>query len=309
MGGKNPKTVPAVIAKLSPLFPAQSEWVNRELLNVLVYLEAPNVIERAMKLLKTAQTQEDQMFYVFVLRNLKNGWKREQRKAYFSWLNLAEAKYSGGASFKRFVQRIRQDAVAKLDAKDKTALKEVIEGRQNVAVVKLETTRQFVHNWQMGDLEPLLKQVEKGRSFKKGKLAYEAAQCYKCHRFRNEGGDTGPDITGVGNRFDARYILESIILPSKVISDQYASTVIETKAGKVITGRITDENSKRLLIRTDPFAKEMVTVLKADIDIRKLSPLSEMPQGLVNVLTKEEILDLVAYLRSGGDPKDKAFKK
>ena len=116
-------------------------------------------------------------------------------------------------------------------------------------------------------------------------------------------------ITGVGNRFDARYILEAIILPSKVISDQYASTVIETKDGKVVTGRIIDENSKRLLVRTDPFAKEPVTVLKEDVESRKPSPLSEMPQGLVNVLTKEEILDLVAYLRSGGDTKDKAFQK
>ena len=43
-------------------------------------------------------------------------------------------------------------------------------------------------------------------------------QCFKCHRFRNEGGDTGPDLTGVGNRFDTRYILESIILPSRAFT-------------------------------------------------------------------------------------------
>src|SRR5262249_20827332 len=161
---------------LNPLLPAQSEWVNRELCNVLVYLEAPNVIPRAMKLLKAARTQEDQMFYVFVLRNLKAGWKPDERKAYFSWLNLADAKYNGGASLKKLVQRIGKDAVEKLDAKQKEALKEVLEGKKNVEVVKLETTRQFVHNWQMSDLEPLLKQVEKGRSFEKDKLSYEAGQ-------------------------------------------------------------------------------------------------------------------------------------
>ncbi len=309
LGGKDPATAPAVVSKLSPLFPHQSEWVSRELANVLIYLNDTTVVPRAMKLLKSAQTQEDQMFYVFVLRNMKDGWTPEQRKAFFSWMNLAEAKYRGGASFKKFVQRIRQDAVATLSAKEKAALKEVIEGRQNVEVVKLETTRQFVHNWQMSDLEPLLKQAERGRSFEKGRLAYQAAQCYKCHRFRGEGGDTGPDITGVGNRFDARYILESIILPSKVISDQYASTVLETSDGRVIVGRIIDDNGKRLLVRTDPFALQPVEVPKANVEKRSPSPVSEMPQGLVNVLTKEEILDLVAYLRSGGDPKDKAFKK
>jgi putative heme-binding domain-containing protein len=308
LGGK-PKDATNAQKVLSPLFPAQSEFVNRELCNLLVYLEDPTVIPRAMKLLKSARTQEDQLYYVFVLRNLRAGWAREQRKAYFSWLNLAESKYAGGASFKKFIQQIRRDAVAKLSAGDKVALKEVIEGRQNVAVVKLETTRQFVHNWQMTDLEPLLKQVERGRSFKKGKLAYEAAQCYKCHRFRNEGGDTGPDITGVGNRFDARYILESIILPSKVISDQYAGSVIETKDGKTITGRIIEETGKYVTVRTDPFAREMTKVAKDNIDSRRRSDVSEMPQNLINVLTKEEVLDLVAYLRSGGDPKDKAFKK
>jgi putative heme-binding domain-containing protein len=309
MGGKNEAKTQAVVAKLSPLFPAQSEWVSRELCNVLVYLEDLTVIPRAMKQLKAAHTQEDQMFYVFVLRNLARGWTLDQRKAYFSWLNLAEAKYYGGASFKKFVQRIRLDAVEKLSKEDREALKEVIAGKQNVEVVKLETTRQFVHNWQMTDLEPLLGQVDKGRSFDKGKAAYQAAQCYKCHRFRGEGGDTGPDITGVGNRFDARYILESIVLPSKVISDQYASTIIETKDGKVVTGRIIDDNGKRLLVRTDPFATEPVTVRKDNIDSKKPSPVSEMPQGLINVLSREEILDLVAYLRSGGDSKDKAFQK
>jgi putative heme-binding domain-containing protein len=309
LGGKDKSTAPAVAERLNPLFPAQSEFVNRELCSLLVYLEQPTVIERSMKLLRSAHTQEDQMYYVFVLRNLRDGWTAEQRKAYFSWLNLAEAKYRGGASFQKFVQQIRRDAVAKLTEQERVALKEVIEGREKVEVVKLETTRQFVHNWQMSDLEPLLKQVERGRSFAKGKLAYQAGQCYKCHRFQNEGGDTGPDLTGVGNRFDARYILESIILPSQVISDQYVSTVIETKNGRVIIGRIIDQNAKRLLVRTDPFSLKPVEVPLANVDSRRPSPVSEMPQGLINVLTKEEVLDLVAYLRSGGNSKDKAFLK
>jgi putative heme-binding domain-containing protein len=309
LGGKNQEWASAILAKLSPLFPAQSEFVNREVCNLLVYLEDPTIIPRAMKQLRAAQTQENQMFYVFVLRNLKDGWTAEQRKAYFSWLNLAETRYNGGASFKKFVQRIRQDAVATLTDEEKSALKEVIEGKQNVAVVKLETTRKFVHNWQMSDLEPLLGQVERGRSFDQGKLAYEAAQCYKCHRFKGEGGDTGPDLTGVGGRFDARYILESIVLPSKVISDQYASTVIETTDGKTITGRVIEEDASKLKVRTDPFATKLVEVRKADIESRRPSPVSEMPQGLINVLTKEEVLDLVAYLRAAGNPKDKAFQK
>jgi putative heme-binding domain-containing protein len=309
LGGKSPASAREVQARLSPLFPAQSTWVNRELCNVLVYLDDPSVIGRAMKLLQSARTQQDQMFYVFVLRNLRTGWTLDQRKAYFSWLNLAEAKYQGGASFKKFVQRIRQDAEATLSDQEKVALKDILQGRGSVAAVQHETTRQFVHNWQMADLEPLLPQTEQGRSFGRGRQAYEAAQCSKCHRFGGQGGDTGPDLTGVGNRFDSRYVLESILEPSQVISDQYAGVIIETTTGRIITGRVINEDARRLQVRTDPFAQELTEVCKADIESRTPSTVSEMPQGLVNVLTREEILDLIAYLRSGGDPTDRAFVK
>src|SRR5262249_25174167 len=95
MGGKAKANTAIVTSTLSPLFPAQSEFVNRELANVLVYLEEPTMTARAMQLLNAAQTQEDQLFYVFVLRNQKNGWSAGQRRAYFSWLNLAETKYKG----------------------------------------------------------------------------------------------------------------------------------------------------------------------------------------------------------------------
>ena len=183
----------------------------------------------------------------------------------------------------------------------------MIEGKQKVEVVKLETTRQFLHNWQMEDLLPLASEVESGRSFEKGRLAYEAAQCAKCHRFTGQGGDTGPDITGVGNRFNTQYLLESLIVPSKAVSDQYLGSVIRTLDGEVITGRILEENDKLLKVRTDPFARELVTIAKDNIEERQQSRVSEMPQGLVNVLTKEEILDLIAYLRAAGNPQDKAF--
>lgn len=307
MGGRTQPAAEQVRARLSPLFPGQSEWVNRELCSLLVYLNDSTVVHRAMKLLKTAQTQQDQMYYVFVLRNTGVGWTLDERKAYFSWLNLAENKYQGGASFKKFIRRIREDAIGTVSPWGVWALRDVLRQRENIAAVGLETTRQFVHNWQMADLEPLLDQVDHGRSWQNGKRAYEAAQCAKCHRFRNEGGDTGPDITGVGNRFDARYILESIVLPSKVISDQYAGKVISTRDGRVVTGRVVSEDARVLRVRTDPFARELTEVLKEDVDSIAPSPVSEMPQGLINVLTKEEVLDLVAYLRSGGDPKDKAF--
>lgn len=300
---------PKVIERLKGLYPHQNEFVNRELCTLLVYLEWTGIGEPSMKLLASSQTQEDQLYYVLALRNVADLLNREQQQAYFSWLNLAEQKYRGGASFKKFIIRIREDAVKVLSPETRVALQDVIEDKTKVEAVKLETTRQFIHNWQMEDLNELLSKVENGRSFEKGKAAYIAAQCYKCHRFAGEGGDTGPDITGVGNRFTAQYILEAIVVPSKVISDQYQSSLVLTQQGEVFAGRIIGEDAAKITIRTDPFAKELVTVLKKDIEERQKSPVSEMPQGLINTLTKDEILDMVAYLRAGGKADDKAFKK
>jgi putative heme-binding domain-containing protein len=207
------------------------------------------------------------------------------------------------------LEKIRKDAVEKLTDAEKVSLKDVIEEKAKLEVVKLETTRQFVHNWQIDDLQEMLTSVENGRSFEKGKAAYEAAQCYKCHRFAGDGGATGPDITAVGNRFTPLYLLESLILPSKVISDQYLGTIIQTEDGEVITGRVVEENDTSLKVRTTPFATELVEVPKKKIEARQSSYVSEMPQGLINVLSKEEVLDLIAYMRSAGNAKDKAFQK
>lgn len=313
---KSPITPPAdpalaakVIDRLKGLYPHQNEYVNRELATVLIYLQWPGVVEPTMKLLASAQTQEDQLYYVFVLRNAANLLNNDQRRAFFSWLNVAEATYRGGSSFKKFMIQIRNDASKRLTDADRLALKDVIEDKAKVEAVKLETTRQFIHNWQLEDLQELVGQVESGRNFEKGKAAYFAAQCYKCHRFNGEGGDTGPDITGVGNRFNAQYILEAVVVPSKVISDQYQSSIILTVQGEVISGRIIDENDDEVKVRTDPFAREVTVVKKKDIEERQKSPVSEMPQGLINTLTKEEILDMVAYMRAAGKADDKAFKK
>jgi len=310
LGGKpDAAAVNAIVAKLDPLIPAGSELVNRELTKLLVYLEAPSVIEKSLARLKEVGTQQDQMFYVFTLRTLDKHWTPDQRRTFFGWIQSAEANGRGGNSFGKFLIQIREDAKATMSAEQIAALGDVVEGKAAAAPVGLQTTRQFVHNWQLPDFASDLSQVESGRNFDSGRQAYLAAQCNKCHRFAGDGGDTGPDITGVGARFNAEYILESVVEPSKAVSDQYKNMVVVTKDGEVLTGRVINETEGKLVIRTDPFASQMTEVAKADVEEQTVSPTSEMPQGLINVLTKDEVLDLIAYLRSAGNPNDKAFRK
>jgi putative heme-binding domain-containing protein len=161
----------------------------------------------------------------------------------------------------------------------------------------------------MADLQPLLDQVTTGRSFAKGKEAFTAAQCMQCHRFGNQGGAVGPELTAVSSRYGHRDILESILEPSKVVSEQYQNTVITKKDGDDVTGRIVEENDQKVVVVTNPLTQAKVEVLKSDIEKRTASKISPMPEGLVNNFTKEEILDLIAYLESGGKETVAAFEK
>jgi putative heme-binding domain-containing protein len=161
----------------------------------------------------------------------------------------------------------------------------------------------------MSDLLPALDKVEHNRSFAKGREAFAAVGCATCHKLGNQEAEVGlgPDITGVGNRFATADLLESILEPSKTVSDLYQTTEIRT-ADDVLTGRVESDNGKDVVLRTGPLTPA-ITVSVDKIKSRRISPVSTMPQGLLNNLTEEEVLDLLAFLRAAGNPNDVAFKK
>ncbi len=92
----------------------------------------------------------------------------------------------------------------------------------------------------------------------------------------------GPDLSGVAGRFSARDLLESIVLPSKVISDQYEAVTIQTSDGRVVTGRIVNLNGENISISPDMFdPNRMISVKRSDIEEMTKSPVSLMPRELV----------------------------
>lgn len=305
----------AVAARLDALYPHERAEVNRELAQLLVYLNSPGVIEKSLALLAKATTQEEQLFYAFNLRNVEGGWTLPQRQAYFRWLNRAQQNYTGGASYKLFLANVRADAVRTLSDREKAVLADVIKPPMELAHGSAAAgapanvpARKFVRNWQMAELTPALGRLSAGRSYENGRAAYAAVSCVQCHRFNGEGGGSGPDITGVGNRFQPADLLEAIVLPSKVISDQYQATQIVTKKKQVVVGTVHEESDEQVVIRPSPLSTHTESIAKRDILERRPSKLSIMPQGLLDVLSEEEVLDLLAYLRSAGDPKDPAFR-
>ena len=292
------------------VFPTDSYKLNSELTALLVYLQAPGAAERIVGLLLDAPTQEEQLDLAASLRHLRTGWTLPLRQKYFAWFNRAMG-YRGGASFSLFVTRIREEALATLTDDERKALAPILNARQaGDATAAPEEDRPIVHKWTMDELVPLVQNKLQGRDFNRGRKMFAAAKCFSCHRFDNQGGAVGPDLTTLARRFSARDILESVVEPNKQISDQYQAVQIVTTDGKVITGRIANLAGDSVRVQTnmlDPGS--LVSVDRKQIEQMLPSKTSMMPAGLLDTLNEDEVLDLMAYLLSGGDPSQPLFQK
>jgi putative membrane-bound dehydrogenase-like protein len=123
-----------------------------------------------------------------------------------------------------------------------------------------------------------------------------AKTCAQCHTLFGTGGNVGPDITGA-NRSNLEYLLSNILDPTAVMAKEYRPSVIYTDDGRVITGIVKQDDAGALTVRT---ANETVVVPKNEIDEIQLSPLSMMPDNLLQPLQEREVVSLVSYLQSGG---------
>jgi putative heme-binding domain-containing protein len=118
--------------------------------------------------------------------------------------------------------------------------------------------------------------------------------CIRCHRVRGEGGDLGPDLTGVGTKYDRAFLAESILYPSKQIAEGYQQTVVRMKDGRVLSGLVRSETSEELAL-ADAEGKRHV-LRTSEIEIRRGSDVSLMPDNLHSALTPEDFANLVAFL-------------
>jgi putative heme-binding domain-containing protein len=331
------------IEKLSPLYPAKSFPLNRELSQILIYLDAPGVVGKTLDLVGRAETQEEQLHYIVALRKAKS-WSIDERKRYLSWFQNRSAgqdagptypaggnyyinastrhpaafekwfsdvgiKAGNGASYNNFIKKLKTEILAGLSDSERAELGPLLLDAQPIARRAPQKQRQFVREWKLADFADSLNGPSRGRSFESGREAFAAAQCAQCHRFANEGGAVGPDLSGAGSKYSRRDLLESILDSSRVISDQYQNTTVLKRDGDDVTGRVIEDTDTKLVLVINPLTGDKVDVRKADIQSRAASKTSPMPDGLVNILTKEEILDLLAYLESAGNREHAAFKR
>lgn len=294
--------VSKAVARLDGLYPHRSREVNRYLSAILADQDSSSVVDKTISLLNGATDQAEQLHYLFVLRTVKAGWTPALREGYFDGLRRS-ASYLGGEGMPGFLRRIRQEFVDTMTAEERERYAAHLNS-ETATASDSGPQRPFVRQWAMTDLESV-ESASSGRgNTEKGRRLFSEALCGRCHRVGSHGQLAGPDLTGVSRRFSRRDILQSIVDPSLVVAENYRSDRIVTTDGRVLVGRIVQTGDFRLpIVRivTDPLQPEKYSeIAKRDIESHETVPTSPMPAGLLNTLTQDEILDLLAFIESGG---------
>lgn len=307
LGPPDEDTRAKLVGRLDGFYPADNPQANVLLTELLCYLQSPSAAEKGIKLLAVAPEQEAQIGLVKSLRFLKVGWTTDLHRKLFQWFERAQG-YRGGNNFRGFIDELRNDCLVNTSPEDRKELDQLIAAAAQPHHGASKELRPFVKKWTMEEVLPLIAEKLKHRNFEHGKAMFSAAQCYACHHFAGDGGAVGPDLTGLAGRFSPRDILESVLEPDKVISDQYAASLITTYGGKTYTGRMTNFGGDDITINTDmQDPNAVVTIKRSEIESLQPAKTSMMPTGLLNTLHEEELLDLMAFLLSRGDPQSSMF--
>ncbi|MFM8360796.1 MAG: c-type cytochrome, partial [Verrucomicrobiota bacterium] len=329
----------ATVARLDALIPSPARELNRELTGALIALGAPSVVPQAVQLMLTANDSEvryasdallgrnqgyagafaqasasrpnqEQIALAYLLREARAGWTPALRKAFFGWFPTTAA-WQGGNSFRGFLENIRKDALATVtDPAERSAL-EILSTRKSpaLATTAFPAPKGPGRVYGLDDVLALAAPGIRGRNYENGRAMFHATGCAGCHRFNGTGGGLGPDLTGAASRYTLRDLVENIVEPSKVISDQYGSEEVLLKDGSTLVGRAYEDAGKLVVVADPRNPDESSSVELAQVQARKPYPVSMMPPGLFNSLNADELLNLVAYLQSGGNPGHAAFAK
>jgi len=279
---------------LEPQFPASSRALNHELSRLLVFLRAPEVLPKALPLLTRAAQPDDRLHYLLQLGSLQNHWDPDRRRTYF--IALADAERDEGArDYYSTLQVLRKTLTNALSSAERLALGTLVESASPSATTVAPLATHIVKAWTLADFD--LAASTSTRSPASGRDAFRAAGCVQCHRVGTEGGWVGPDLTAVSARFGRRDLLEHILDPSKAVDEKFRVALITLKDGTELSGTVERDDQVLVLAPTGPGADPR-EISRNDIRERRWSDSSPMPTGLLDVLTQEQVLDLLAFLET-----------
>ncbi|MDB6028529.1 MAG: hypothetical protein JWM68_4752 [Verrucomicrobiales bacterium] len=119
------------------------------------------------------------------------------------------------------------------------------------------------------------------------------AACFQCHKIHGNGGDVGPELSGVGKRQTREYILESIVYPNKHIADGFDNVTVLLKNGTTYAGQVKGTNENEITINSGEDG--LVKISRKDIKQQQRG-LSPMPNELATILSKQDLRNLVEFL-------------
>jgi len=149
-----------------------------------------------------------------------------------------------------------------------------------------------------GRINAVLQMLSKGPGDAARGRPYFEKTCANCHKLHGSGAAVGPDLTGA-ERKNRQLLVQNIVDPSAVIRQEFLSHVAATKDGQILTGLLAESTADTITLVD---SKNQRTVLKrSDLEELKESPVSLMPEKLLDDLTDQQIRDLVAYLQTEND--------
>ncbi|MFM8287869.1 MAG: c-type cytochrome [Planctomycetaceae bacterium] len=307
MGRPDAGVVDSWAHRLEPLFLAQpgERWspetalVEQWLLELLVYCDAPPAVARGLAWAETLESPAERLRVLFVLRNAVRGWTPGLRRQAFELLRGLD-QHPGGNLLPVALDALRNEMLGKSPEGERGELERLFaEGDDAFGESQRElASRPVVKRWERADLDAILA-TGHTPNVAAGARLFERALCVRCHRREGRGGVVGPELSGVANRFGPRDLLAMIVEPSASIDEKYQQTQVETRGGKVLVGRVVGGDDKQVLLASDPFRPRQTTrIAREEIVGQEKSATSPMPSGLLDTLRPEEILDLLAYLRT-----------
>jgi len=335
LGPPDPAVGRRLARGLELIYPTNDDDLDREICDLLVYLDSPVVVSHTVPMMErmdakpapradeellsrsrtygsviqkmaTAPPQRQQVHYALALRTATRGWTPQLRDRYFRWFDSAR-RTSGGVSFAGFLDSIRNEALDHAPEADRERLARLGTAADPliVDVVPKGPGRQ----WTIDEIVKLAGAGLSGRDFENGRSMYAAASCASCHRFAGTGRMGGPDLTALATRYTVRDLAESMVEPSRTISDQYRQTEIVKDDDEVIIGRIVGTDDDGVRVQPTMLAPDWIVTVPVDrIRSRRPSEVSSMMPGLLDRLNRDEVLDLLAYLLAEGDPRNAMFR-
>jgi putative heme-binding domain-containing protein len=325
--------------RLTAFFPHDDPRVNRELSRLLCFLREPSMVPRLLARMAADEGERpllgtgnfvrnpkygqairdilqsaplvDRMHHARMLLWIEDGWTPAQRSEYFRLLADAAANTRGGHWYGEFWKRIREAALERIPE----------DNRREYAAIGADPTpasqgsdlprpRGPGKDWELGEILAAVEARLRDRDFSDGKQMFQAAQCSVCHRFNGEGSSVGPDLSAIGQRFTARDLLDATLNPSKAVSDQYRVSLLLTADGRTLSGRVVSRDDRQIALAMDLKRPGQVTHIDAgSVTALHSTGISTMPEELLDPLNLDEILNLVAYLISGGDARHPVFRR